>query len=173
MKFFARLVWSLEAEPLEGVDSDDAEHSAPEAPGGLEGDGPSHGMADEYHPAEIQALHDGHDVLSEAFRRPDLPVRPGFAVAGEIDRHDRVSLREERNLVLPVPAVAAPAVYEDERRLAAPLHRVPYRRTVRGDGLPGGRRRAARGGGEDNHRYHGDKNPLTHVDLLSGFNSFA
>src|SRR5689334_9534847 len=58
----------------------------------------------------------------------------GAAVAGEIDRDDRVLLPELGHLLAPVVRVARPAVDQHERGLAAAVHAVLHVRAIRRDG---------------------------------------
>src|SRR6202022_3841498 len=67
---------------------------------------------------EAQGLGHRLDIAGQAGCTPDLAVLPRFTVPGLIEGDDAVIVGEGADLVLPVFAVAAPAVQEDEGRVA-------------------------------------------------------
>ena len=75
-------------------------------------------MADEDHALQAQRLDHRLDVAGQAVGGPRLAALAGLAVPGLVDGDDAVIGGEHLDLVLPVLAVAAPAVQEDEGRVA-------------------------------------------------------
>ena len=75
-------------------------------------------MADEDHALQAQRLDHRLDVAGQAVGGPRLAALAGLAVPGLVEGDDAVIGGEYLGLVLPVLAVAAPAVQEDEGRVA-------------------------------------------------------
>src|SRR5437868_12835564 len=75
-------------------------------------------MADQDDALEARRLDDGFDVAGEGVERPLLAVLARLAVAGLIDGDDAIVRREHIHLALPIMAIAAPAVQEDEGGIA-------------------------------------------------------
>jgi hypothetical protein len=79
-------------------------------------------MADQDHPLELQRLDYPLDVAGQPLDAPGLPMLSRLAVPGQIDGDDAVVGRELADLVLPLFAVAAPAMEKDESRIASSRH---------------------------------------------------
>jgi hypothetical protein len=89
-------------------------------------------VADEDHALETERLHHRLDVGGESADGPHLTLLAGFAVAGLVERDDAVVRGERLDLVLPVCAVAAPAVQEDEGGVALAADFADDRQSVGG-----------------------------------------
>ena len=75
-------------------------------------------MADEDHVPEAERLDHRLHIAGQAGCTPDLAVLPRFAAPRLVEGDDAVIGGEGADLVLPVFAVRAPAVQEDEGRVA-------------------------------------------------------
>ena len=121
---------------MQGVDADHGDDRPRHPLGSQEGDRPAHRMADEDHALEPQGLGHRLDIAGQAGCTPDLAVLPRFTVPGLIEGDDAVIGGEGAGLMLPVFAVAAPAVQEDEGRVAVAADLADEAQPVAGtDGL--------------------------------------
>jgi hypothetical protein len=77
-------------------------------------------VADEDHALEAQRLDHRLNVGGQAGGAPDLAALSRFTVPRLVEGDDAVISGEGLDLVLPVRAVAAPAVQEDQGRVANP-----------------------------------------------------
>jgi hypothetical protein len=75
-------------------------------------------VADENHALQAQRLDHCLDVAGQAVGGPRLAVLAGLAVPSLVDGEDAVIGGKRPDLMLPVLAVSAPAVQEDEGRIA-------------------------------------------------------
>ena len=89
-------------------------------------------MPDENHALQSKPFDDGFDIGSERSAGPLLAVLARVAVTGLIIGDDAVVTAEGVHLALPPVAAAAPAMKEDEGRVARALAVVNERQAVGG-----------------------------------------
>jgi hypothetical protein len=106
---------------VEGVDTHHGDDAALQPFRGRERHRAAQRMPDQDHPAKVEGQHHGAHVLAQRFDRPGAALAAGLAMTGEVEGDHLAVVAEARDLLGPVAAVAAPAVDEDQRRLAAAL----------------------------------------------------
>ena len=94
------------------------DHALRHPPRRLQGHRAAHGAADEHDALQTQLRDHGLDVLAEAANRPVLASLARLPVTGQVDRDHAMILGEDRDLVVPQFAVAAPAVDKHQRGIA-------------------------------------------------------
>ena len=114
------------------IDADQTEDFVPEEARRFDDDGTAHRMADEHDLFKCEGFDYGGDIGAEGGYRPGLAVPAGLAVAGQVDGDGLVLRREDGQLLVPVVAVTAPAVDEDQGGRAVAVGLV-----VQGDAVGG------------------------------------
>jgi hypothetical protein len=115
------LLRQLQVHVLEVVDADQAGNTVGRRQCGLDDDRAAHRMAHQHRPLQVELLqHRGH-VAAERLHRIGLAFLARGAVTGQVDHHHAVRGREVLHLLVPVRAVAAPAVDEDQRGIPLAL----------------------------------------------------
>jgi hypothetical protein len=112
------LLGQFELSVLQGIDADHGDDGPWHPVGGQQRDPPTHRVADEDHALQVQRLDHRLDVAGQAVGGPRLAALAGLAVPGLVEGDDAVIGGEPLDLVLPVLAVAVPAMQEDEGRVA-------------------------------------------------------
>jgi hypothetical protein len=87
-------------------------------------------MADKDNFTEAKLFHYGNNILSECGHRPRLSVQSGPAMAGKVDRHNRVFPRKRIPLLFPILEVTGPAMDKNESRYPFPLNLIMDGNTI-------------------------------------------